>query len=58
MIHTRIQLDPGAAIRLREGADGTVEICIVGTDDSEASAVIELYREQLDAIRQGEIHEY
>lgn len=49
MIHTRLQLDPGANVTVRDGKDGAYEIAIFDTQ-GDASAVIELSAEQLVAI--------
>lgn len=49
MIHTRLQLDPGAEISLRPGSGGTVEIVVLDPS-SEASLVVELTPEQLAGI--------
>ncbi|GAB3437424.1 hypothetical protein [Actinophytocola sediminis] len=54
MIHTRIQLDPGAEISLRAGSNGTVEV-VIQDPGSECSSVIEMSPEQLAAIRQGDV---
>ncbi|MFD8497998.1 hypothetical protein [Amycolatopsis sp. NPDC059657] len=49
MIHTRLQLDPGAQISLRSGRDGAVEIVVLDPA-SEALCVIEMSPKQLAAL--------
>lgn len=49
MIHTRIQVDPGADVSVRGGENGTVEILILD-ESGDASAVVNLSPKQLAAI--------
>jgi hypothetical protein len=56
MIHTGLQIDPNASVRLRKGRDNEVEIVFCDTY-GDASAVVRVSPETLEQIRTGEIHE-
>lgn len=47
MIHSRLQLDPGAQLSLRPGSNENVVEILILDPRSECSAVIELSRQQL-----------